>query len=100
MWLAVHALRDFEPPEMREVVGFLDNGAVVTVEGLRQQIVQELDDYQRQILGGEFNTSSRFYTRDKQGKLRRLGEVESVNIVAEYLSTSLRAKDISIVKEH
>ncbi|MFH4713800.1 ATP-binding protein [Vibrio alginolyticus] len=94
------ALQHFEPPIPQKVVDFLDKGEVVTVEAMRQQLLQELINYQRQILGGEFNTVNRFYTKDKAGSFTRLGEVDSVNIVAEYLSSSLRSKDISIVKEH
>ncbi|MEZ9765318.1 NACHT domain-containing NTPase [Vibrio splendidus] len=94
------ALQEFEPPTPQNIVNFLDNGDVVTVEVLRQQVLQELSNYQREVLGGEFNTGSRFYTKDKEGKLNRLGELDSVNIVAEYLSHTLKQNGIIIDKEH
>ncbi|MEW8693224.1 MAG: hypothetical protein AB2535_19490, partial [Candidatus Thiodiazotropha endolucinida] len=40
------ALRDFEPPIPREIVNRLDRDEVVTVEGLRQLMIQELQDFQ------------------------------------------------------
>ena len=49
------ALRDFEPPTPQEIVSLLDCSEVVTVEGLRQLLIQELQDYQKDIRGGEFN---------------------------------------------
>jgi hypothetical protein len=46
------ALRDFEPPTPHEIVKLLDHDAVVTVEGLRQLVIQELQGYQNDIRGG------------------------------------------------
>ncbi|HDG9112552.1 TPA: hypothetical protein PBW14_005493, partial [Klebsiella pneumoniae] len=55
------SLRDFEPPTPEKIVDLLDNNAVVTVEGLRQLVLQKLEDYQKDIDGGEFNAATRYY---------------------------------------
>ena len=55
------ALGDFEPPSPQQIVALLDHNAVVTVEGLRHLVIQELEDFQREIDGGEFNSADRFY---------------------------------------
>ncbi|BBO27861.1 hypothetical protein AltI4_22490 [Alteromonas sp. I4] len=96
----IAAIQNFEPPCPNKVVDFLDRGKIITVEVMRQTILQELQNYQLQIRGGEFNTARRFYTKDNSGDFKRLNEIESVNIVAEYLSNCLKSQDISIVKEH
>ncbi|MEW8255016.1 MAG: hypothetical protein AB2747_11725 [Candidatus Thiodiazotropha taylori] len=89
------ALRDFEPPEPIEIVNLLDRDEVVTVEGLRQLLIDELDGYQKLINGGEFNTVDLFYQNGK-----RHGEVRSAEIIAGHLSTRLQPKGITVVLEH
>lgn len=89
------ALRDFEPPTPQQIVQLLDYDSVVTVEGLRELVIQELRDFQRAIDGGEFNSASRFYEKGD-----RLGEVRSTEIIAERLSLRLQPKGISVTPEH
>lgn len=93
------ALRDFEPPSPHQIVDLLDNNAIVTVEGLRQLVLQELMNYQRDIDGGEFNTANRFYTKDNNGQNVHLNEVSSVEIIAERLNLVLHPQNISIESE-
>jgi hypothetical protein len=94
------ALRDFEPPTPTKIVDLLDNNAVVSVEGLRQLILLKLIGYQKDIDGGEFNAANRFYTKDTNGDYIRLGEVESVEIIAERLDLLLSPESIVITSEH
>lgn len=89
------ALRDFEPPTPQEIVNRLDRDAVVTVEGLRQLVIQELQDFQRAIDGGEFNPADRFYEKGE-----RLNEVRSTEIIAERLNLRLEPQGISVTPEH
>ncbi|MFQ4134740.1 hypothetical protein PGN35_000300 [Nodosilinea sp. PGN35] len=89
------ALRDFRPPTPEEIVNLLDRNVVVTVEGLRQLVIEELQYFQRAIDGGEFNSANRFYEKGD-----RLGEVRSTEIIAERLSWRLEPQGISVVKEH
>lgn len=89
------ALRDFEPPTPQEIVNRLDHDTVVTVEGLRQLVIQELQDFQKAIDGGEFNPASRFYEKGE-----RLGEVRATEIIAERLNLRLEPQGISITPEH
>lgn len=89
------ALRDFEPPSPQEIVYRLDCDEVVTVEGLRQLVIQELQNLQKAIDGGEFNSVNRFYEKG-----RRLDEVRSTEIIAERLSLRLEPQGISVTPEH
>ncbi len=88
-------LRDFEPPTPDEIVQHLDCDSVVTVEGLRQLVLQELHDFQKAIDGGEFNSADRFYEKNE-----RLDEVKSTEIIAERLNLKLEPQGISITPEH
>ncbi|MEP1059710.1 MULTISPECIES: hypothetical protein [Cyanophyceae] len=90
-----NALRDFEPPTPQEIVNRLDRDVVVTVEGLRQLVIQELQDFQKAIDGGEFNSADRFYEKGD-----RLGEVQSTEIIAERLNLRLEPQGISVTLEH
>lgn len=90
-----NALRDFEPPTPQEIVDLLDCNSVATVEGLRQLVIQELQDFQRSINGGEFNSADRFYENGA-----RLGEVRSTEIIAERLNLRLESQGISVTPEH
>ncbi len=89
------ALRDFEPPTPQEIVTLLDHDAIVTVEGLRQIVLEELQNFQDSINGGEFNSADRFYEKGE-----RLDEVRSTEIIAERLSLRLEPKGISVTPEH
>lgn len=89
------ALINFEPPTPTEIVALLDHDAVVTVEGLRQLVFQELEDYQNAISGGEFNPGDRFYEKKK-----RLGEVRCTEIIAERLNLKLQPQQIIVTIEH
>lgn len=89
------ALRDFEPPTPQEIINRLDRDVVVTVEGLRQIVIQELQDFQKAIYGGEFNSADRFYEKGE-----RLGEVRSTEIIAERLNLRLEPQGISVTPEH
>ncbi|HCI6177317.1 TPA: hypothetical protein PCK47_000492 [Klebsiella quasipneumoniae] len=89
------SLRDFEPPTPDEIVQHLDCDSVVTVEGLRQLVIQELNDFQKAIDGGEFNSADRFYEKND-----RLDEVRSTEIIAERLNLRLEPQGISITPEH
>jgi hypothetical protein len=89
------ALRDFEPPTPKEIVNRLDRDEVVTVEGLRQLVLEELYDFQKAIYGGEFNSADRFYEKGD-----RLDEVRSTEIIAERLNLRLEPQDISVTPEH
>ena len=89
------SLGAFDPPSARDVVNILDRESIVTVEGLRQLIIQELQEYQKYIFGGEYNSVDRFYSNGA-----RLGEESCTEIIAERLSLILRHKNIIITPEH
>lgn len=89
------ALRDFEPPTPLEILDRLDRDTVVTVEGLRELLIQELELLQRAINGGEFNSADRFYEKSE-----RVDEIKSTQIIAERLNLRLEPQTISVTPEH
>lgn len=89
------ALRNYEAPMPSDVVSLLDTDSVVTVEGLRQLIIDELELFQRVIDGGEFNTGNHFYENDK-----RRGELRCAEVIEERLSVRLESRSIMITPEH
>ena len=89
------ARRYFEPPTPQEIVDRLNRDMVVNVEGLRQLVLQELQDFQKAINGGEFNSADRFYDNGKH-----LNEVRATEIIAERLSLILKPQGIVITPEH
>lgn len=90
-----NARRDFEPPTPQEIVDRLDRDMVVNVEGLRQLVLQELQDFQKAINGGEFNSADRFYDDGKH-----LNEVRATEIISERLSLILKPQGVVITPEH
>jgi len=89
------SLSNFEPPSPKEIVNQLDLDAVVTVEGLRQLVMEELQSFQKAIDGGEFNSADLFYEKGE-----RLDEVRSTEIIAERLNLRLERQGIAVTPEH
>ncbi|MGN4980900.1 hypothetical protein ACTFBY_05560 [Aeromonas dhakensis] len=89
------ALRDFTPPLPQEIIKLLNGNEAVTVEGLRKRVLQELQTYQQEIYGGEFNPADRSYQSDK-----RLDEKPATKIIAERLHHRLEPLGISVTIEH
>lgn len=103
------ALRDFQPPTPQEVANFLDRGDVITVEALRQLVVDELHEFQKEIDGGEFNSADLFYNKiispsKKSHKsitqYKRKNENDSTERVAERLKLRLQPQGVTINLEH
>jgi hypothetical protein len=94
------SLVNFKTPVPNDIVNLLDNHEVVSVEGLRKLVVQELTRYQKDIDGGEFNVANRFYTQGKSENEKRLDEVRSVEVISERLSLILNQQNIVITSEH
>ncbi|MCY0966643.1 hypothetical protein [Parathalassolituus penaei] len=82
------AHRDFQPPKPAEIVRLLDHDDVVTVEGLRARVLQQLKTYQNEINGGELNQVRRFYEDFKKPETY-LREVRSAEVIAEHLKWTL-----------
>lgn len=82
------AHRDFQPPKPAEIVRLLDHDDVVTVEGLRARVLQQLKTYQNEINGGELNQVRRFYEDFKRADTY-LREVRSAEVIAEHLKWTL-----------
>ena len=89
------ALRDFAPPSASEITKLLDQNAVVTVEGLRQLVLDELGKFQKDIKGGEFNSVAPFYNDSK-----RIDENGARDRIAERLQLRLQNQNITVTTEH
>jgi len=92
------ALRDFEAPEPRKIVGLLDQNEIATVEGLRALLLDELLLYQADLNGSETTSKDIFYKDYKMGE--RLGEVDATLHIAERLRLRLEHKGITVTPEH
>ncbi|HNG59846.1 MAG TPA: hypothetical protein PKZ52_08465, partial [Cellvibrionaceae bacterium] len=89
------ALQNFRPPPPDAIVQLLDHNEAVTVEGLRQQVLQELQALQGAIDGGEYNTTELFYADN-----RRKSEEQCRDRIAEQLQLRLKNYNITITLEH
>lgn len=88
------ALRNFEAPSPAEIVGLLQRNGVTTVEVLRAILLQELQSFQQEIDGGDFNTVSYFYDGGQ-----RVSETTATERIADWLNQRLRPMNISVAIE-
>ena len=89
------ALREFQPPTPEEIVAFLDDYQLTTVEDLRVFLLEKLEEYQKRIDGGEFDSVDVFYENGNH-----VDEPTACKRVADHLSPHLKALDMLTVKEH
>ncbi|HCI7193312.1 hypothetical protein QZK42_04565 [Acinetobacter baumannii] len=98
------ALKNFNAPSPEEIVNFLDSDGVITVEGLRSLILEELKIFQLDLDGSETTSKNIFYNLQyktaKTGEFKRLGEVEATLRVADRLRLRLEHKGITVTPEH
>ncbi|MFW1814623.1 hypothetical protein ACG9X6_08160 [Acinetobacter guillouiae] len=98
------ALVNFKAPSSEEIVNFLDNDSVITVEGLRVLILEELRIFQADLNGSETTSKDIFYNQqyiaNKKIEFKRLGEVDATLRVADRLRLRLEPKGITITPEH
>lgn len=85
----------FKSPSLLEIGHFLDNGTIATVQLLREKVLAELELYQKEILGSEFNISKNFYDNNKHKS-----ENDCTEIIAYRLSVALANSGESITIEH
>lgn len=88
-------LKDYSPPSPLDIAVMLNKDEVVTVEGLREAVLFQLEEYQRHVRKSEYNALNRFYPGGVH-----LGEEASTEIITEWLSNRLQPSGISLVKEH
>lgn len=89
------ALRNFEAPSPQKIVSLLDDNEVVTVEGLRALLLQELMDYQADLDGSETTSKDIFYEKGE-----RLGEVPATLRIADRMRLRLEGNGITVTPEH
>jgi len=63
--------------------------------GLRQLVIQELNDFQKMTARGDFNSADRFYKKNEC-----LNEVKSTEIIAKHLNLRLQPESITITSEY
>lgn len=98
------ALVNFKAPSSEEIVNLLDNDGVITVEGLRALILEELRIFQADLNGSETTSKDIFYNQQyitaRKIEFKRLGEVDATLRVADRLRLRLERKGITITPEH
>ena len=94
--LRAKALRDYRAPSPTQIVNFLDENQVATVEGLRALLNEALRDLQNDLNGGEFDPIEKFYHSNG----RRVDEKTATKRVAEHMKMGLQALNISVTLEH
>lgn len=91
------ALREFGPPSPSKVVAMLDKSEIVTVEGLRALLIDELTAYQADLDRSEATSKDVFY-KDFQ-KSERLGEVPAALRIADRFRLLLKGQDVVVEPE-
>lgn len=98
------ALMNFKAPSPEEIINFLDNDEVITVESLRALILEELRIFQADLNGSETTSKNIFYNlqykTSRNVEFKRLGEVDATLRVADRLRLRLEQKGITITPEH
>lgn len=89
------ALRDFQAPTPSAVVAFIDDNQLTTVEDFRSFLIEQLEEYQGRIDGGEFDLVDVFYANGV-----RVDEPTACKRVASDLSMRLGALSMSVSIEH
>lgn len=87
----------FKAPEPEDIVSLLDKCEVVTVEGLRALLLEELDIYQADLNGSDTATRRVFYKDYSTGD--RLGEVEATFRIVERMKLRLENQAITVRPE-
>ncbi len=95
---------NFKAPSPAEIVNFLDNDGLITVESLRALILEELKLFQDDLNGSETTSKQVFYNLQYKAardvEFKRLGEVDATLRVADRLRLRLENKGIIITPEH
>ena len=94
--LRAKALREYRPPSPSQIVKFLDEDQVATVEGLRALLNEVLLDVQNDINGGEFDPIEKFYHSNG----RRVNEKTATKRIAEHMKMQLQVLNVSVTLEH
>ena len=94
--LRAKALRDYRAPSPFQIVEFLDENQVATVEGLRALLNEVLRDLQNDINGSEFDPIEKFYGSNG----RRVDEKTATKRIAEHMKMRLEALNIPLTLEH
>ncbi len=87
------ALLDFKVPAPSRIMEILDQQAA-TVEVLRAQLLEELEEFQRAIKGSEFDPVEKFYSGGK-----RVDEPIASKRIAEHLQMRLSPLNIDVTPE-
>lgn len=94
------ALRDFVAPSPKQITRFLDNLSIVSVEDLRQLILEKLDDLQKHLHYSEVDSLNAYYNYDEETQeYKRVGENEARDRIMEFLQPRCSGLDVIIDKE-
>ncbi len=89
------ALHNFQPPSPEEVVKALSNRDVVSIEHMRAVLLEQLNDLQADLKGGDLDEIETYYNGGKH-----VLENAATKRIASWLRPRLQALDISDAIEH
>lgn len=96
-YLCKLAVQNFQMPTADQVVNFLDENEIISVENLRTVILEELQNYQKDLDGHDITSKSIFY-HDKINQ-NRVNENTATQRIADRLRIWLERYQVNLIRE-
>ena len=96
-YLCKLAVQNFQMPTADQVVNFLDENEIISVENLRTVILEELQNYQKDLDGHDITSKSIFY-HDKINQ-NRVNENTATQCIADRLRIWLERYQVNLIRE-
>jgi hypothetical protein len=97
-YLRKSVIQNSQTPTAEQVVNFLDRNQIISVENLRTVILEELQNYQKDLNGHDITTKSIFY----HGEINiqnRVDENTATQRIAERLRLRLENQQVNLMRE-
>ena len=92
------SVQNFQMPTADQVVNFLDENEIISVENLRTVILEELQNYQKDLDGHDITSKSIFY-HDKINIQNRVNENTATQRIADRLRIWLERYQVNLIRE-
>ena len=91
-------IKNFQMPTADQVVNFLDENEIISVENLRAVILEELQNYQKDLDGHDITSKSIFY-HNKINIQNRVNENTATQRIADRLRIWLERYQVNLIRE-
>ena len=91
-------IKNFQMPTADQVVNFLDENEIMSVENLRAVILEELQNYQKDLDGHDITSKSIFY-HNKINIQNRVNENTATQRIADRLRIWLERYQVNLIRE-